>query len=127
MWTRHMGRKKLHYVEEFNPTTCHKQKAYLGVVIKWKAKMLIAQLIVSSHQLRCETSCWKVPKEDWENRTCLFCDTGAIEIEHHFIMICPTYSDIRSGYSKILENSSMSHLFEERQLDKTTNLIIKMH
>lgn len=127
MWTRHMGRKKSHYVKEFNPNNCHKEKAYLGAAIKGKAKMLIAQLRTSSHQLRCKMGRWKVPKEEWENRTCLFCDTGAIETKHYFVMECPTYSDIKSGYSEMLENNNMSHLFEEKQLDKTANLIIKMH
>ena len=41
MWTRHMKRKKFHYVKEFNPNTCYEEKAYLGADIKWKAKMFI--------------------------------------------------------------------------------------
>ena len=79
------GRKKDYYIKEFNPTRDHEEKAYIGANIKWKAKMLIAQLRTSSHHLRCETGRWVVPKEKWENIICGFCNKGMVETEWHFI------------------------------------------
>lgn len=103
IWSRYNVRKKSYNIKEFNPTENHVEKAYIGVDIKWRAKMLITQLRIGSHQLRCETGGWWVPKEEWENRACIFCDRGAVEMEHHFVMECSTYNDIRSGYIEILE------------------------
>jgi hypothetical protein len=55
-WEKELGRKKKYYIEEFNPTHNHQQKAYIGANISWRSKILIAQLRTNSHQLRCETS-----------------------------------------------------------------------
>jgi hypothetical protein len=54
-WEKELGRKKKYYIEEFNPTHNHQQKAYIGANISWKSKILIAQLRTNSHQVRCET------------------------------------------------------------------------
>ena len=69
MWTNRKGHKKDHYIKEFNPNCDHGEKAYLGAVVKGKAKLLVAQLRTGSHHLRCEIGRWKVPKEEWEERT----------------------------------------------------------
>ena len=61
-WEKDLGRKKKYYIEEFNPTRNHQQKAYIGANISWRYKILIAQLRTNSHQLRCETRRWKRPK-----------------------------------------------------------------
>ena len=102
LWTRHIGRKKSYYIKEFNPTSSHDEKAYIRATINWKAKMLMAQLRTSSHRLRCETGRWQVPKEEWADRTCLFCNMGTVETEQHFVKDCLAYSDIKSGYTEIL-------------------------
>ena len=67
-WEKELGKNKKYYIEEFNPTHNHQQKAYIGVNISWRSKILIAQLRTNSHQLRCETGRWKRQKEMWEER-----------------------------------------------------------
>lgn len=113
MWTNHIGCKKAYYIKEFNPTGEHNEKAYLGTAIKGKAKLLLAQLRIGSHHLRYETGRWQRPKEVWEERTCLFYKAGAIETEHHFLIECTSYDDIRAQYEFILKDDNMYHLFDE--------------
>lgn len=84
IWGKELGRKKKYYVQELNPTCDLQQKEYIGASIPWRAKILIAQLRTNSHQLRCETSRWKRPKEAWGERVCTFCMSGAVELEKHF-------------------------------------------
>ena len=52
-WDKELGRKKVYYVEAFNPTHSHQPKAYIEANISWRAKILIAQLRTNSHQLCC--------------------------------------------------------------------------
>lgn len=81
MWTRELSRKREYYIKHFIPSYDHTQKNYIGAEIKWKAKMLIAQLRTDSHQLRCETGRWTTPKEEWVDRICRFCTLGLVEME----------------------------------------------
>jgi hypothetical protein len=32
--------------------------------------------------------------EVWEERTCIFCDKGVVEMEWNFVMECVAYKDI---------------------------------
>lgn len=81
LWSKQFGRKREYYIKNFNPTCEHQQKHYIEVDIKWKEKMLIAQLRTSSHYLRCVTGRWKIPKEEWAGRVCLLCMSGSVEME----------------------------------------------
>jgi hypothetical protein len=81
MWTNHSGHKKQYYIKEFNPICDHCEKTYLGEAIKGKSILLVSQLRMGSHHLRCETGRWRVPKKVWEERTCLFCNKGVVETE----------------------------------------------
>lgn len=72
--------KKKHYVKELDPTWMHDEKAYLRVEIKGKAKILIAQLMTRSHHLRCETSRWITPKEEWKYISCIYYSIRVVEI-----------------------------------------------
>ena len=65
MWTNHSERKKTYYIKEFNPNCDHGEEPYLEAAIKGKARLLVAQLRMGSHHLRCETGRWRVPKEVW--------------------------------------------------------------
>lgn len=70
---------------------------------------------------------WLIPKEEWENRTCLFCNMEMVETEGHFIMECLAYNEIRSGYVDILEEGNLNYLFEEKKLGRSANRMIKIH
>ncbi|KAH9326408.1 hypothetical protein KI387_006586 [Taxus chinensis] len=65
-----------------------------------------------SHNLRCGTSRWTIPKEDWERRTCLFCNKGVVETEGHFIMECLACDDIHIQYENDLKVDKLNELFE---------------
>ena len=73
MWKGPLGRKKEYYIRHFNLACDLTQKTYIGMEIKWKAKMLIAQVRTSSHHCRCETGRWMIPKEEWADRRCSYC------------------------------------------------------
>ena len=68
----------------------------------------------------------QIPKEEWADRTCLFCNMGKVETEQHFVKECLAYNDIRSGYTDILQNKDFNYLFKEEQVNRTTALIIKL-
>ena len=84
-WEKELGRKKKYYIEEFNPNHNHHQIAYIWSNISWRAKIIIAQIRTNLHQLRLETRRWKMQKEVWEERVCIFCSSGKVETEKHFI------------------------------------------
>ena len=88
--------------------------------------MLIAQIRTNSHQLRCETGCWKRPKEAWEERVCIFCTSGKVETQKHFILECEAFKDSRDNYMNILTASSWDNLFSEGTVEKLGALIIKL-
>lgn len=57
-----------------------------------------------------------IPKEEWEERVCLFFSMRVVETERPLVIECPTYNDIRSSYGDILETGNLATLFEENQL-----------
>jgi hypothetical protein len=127
-WEKEPGRKKKYYIEEFNPTHNHQQKAYIGANISWKSKILIAQLRTNSHQLRCETGRWKRPKEMWEERVCIIlCSSRKVETKKHFILECEAFKDSRESYAGILAASSWDNLFNEEFVEKLGAVIVKLH
>lgn len=92
-WKSGLGRKKICYINEFNPTCNQLQKTYIRANISWRAKILITQLRTKSHQLHCETGRWKKTKEAWEERVCTIFHHGNVETEQHFILECEAYRD----------------------------------
>lgn len=126
-WDKELGRKKKYYIDEFNPTCNHHQKAYIGANISWRAKILIAQLRTNSHQLRCETGRWKRPKEAWEERVCIFSNFGKVETKKHFILECEAFKDSRDRYTNTLTTSSWDNLFSEEAVEKVGALIITLN
>jgi hypothetical protein len=89
--------------------------------------MLIAQIRTNSHQLRCETGRWKRPKEAWEERVCVFCTSGKVETEKHFILECEAFKDSRDNYINILTASSWNNLLSKGTVEKLGELIIKLN
>lgn len=127
MWANQLGRKKAYYVKEFNPTCEHDNKEYLGDEIKGKVKILITQLRSGSHHSRCETGRWKVPKEEWADRICRFCNKGMVEIEWHCLKDYTTYEDIHSQHKETLEVDNIKDLFEGPRLLKGAILLMQIH
>ena len=127
MWTNHNGRKKDYYIKEFNRNCDHGEKTYLGAAIKGKANLIVAQMRMGSHHLRCETCRWTVPKGVWEERTCIFCNKGVVETEWHFVMECAAHEDICIQYEDILKADNMHHLFEEDKINQIASLLVNIY
>ena len=70
---------------------------------------------------------WKRPKEVWEERICVFCKPGAIEIEWHFLSECTAYDNIQTYYDFIQKVVNMHSLFEVDRIKQTTDFLIKIH
>ena len=65
----------------------------------------------------------------WEERVCIFCTSGKVEIEKHFILECEAFKDIRENYAdaSILATSSWDNLFNEEFVEKLGAFFIKLH
>ena len=122
-WEKKLGRKKKYYIEEFNPSHNHQQKAYTSANISGRAKIIIAQLGTNSH----ETRHWKRPKEMWEERVCIFFSSRKVKTEKHFIVECEAFKDNRERYADILAASSRDILFCKGFVEKLDELIVKLH
>jgi hypothetical protein len=85
-WDKNLGRKKEYYIEEFNTTYNHHQKACIGNNISLRDKMFIAQLRTNSHQIRCEPSVGKDQRKIGK-KECMFFTFGKVETEKHFIFV----------------------------------------
>ena len=100
---KELGRKKKYYIEEFNPTHNHQQKAYIGANISRRSKILIAQLRSNS---------LGKAKEIWEERVCIFFSSQKVETENHFFLECKAFKDRREYYVDIMVASSWDNLFK---------------
>ncbi|XP_059067370.1 uncharacterized protein LOC131858220 [Cryptomeria japonica] len=126
-WGNELARKKKYYITKFNSAYDHHQKAYIRAYISWKAKCIIAQLRTNSHQLHSEIGCWKRPKETWEERVCIFCTSGKVETEKHFILECDVFKDVRDKYNKLLTEGSWYDLFSEDFVERLGPLVSILH
>ena len=72
---------------------------------------------------------WTVPKELWEERTCIFCNKGVVETEWHFVMECAAYQDIhiQYEYEDSLKTNNMHHLFEEDKINQIASLLVNIY
>jgi hypothetical protein len=58
---------------------------------------------------------------------CVFCTSGKVETEKHFILECEAFKDSRDNYINILTGSSWNNLFSEGTVEKLEELIIKLN
>ena len=69
-------------------------------VIK-KYRFSITQLRSASHSLRIETGRHGQNRIDRPERICQVCDTGDLEDEYHFVLVCAAYNELRVKYMNI--------------------------
>jgi hypothetical protein len=79
---------------------------YLLAVKCFKKRQYITRLRISSHDLRIESGRYCRPPLPCDSRICLFCDTGDVESEEHFIMDCSFYVKERNDFLKCLSELS---------------------
>lgn len=81
--------------------TCIGTEPYVKVVNNRCHRCILSLFRAGSLQLKVETGRYARPPEPLQDRLCIFCDSGQIEDEKHFLFNCCFYSDIRHElYSK---------------------------
>jgi hypothetical protein len=92
--------KKLKYYKDvINPNL--EDQNYLYVFPRVKKKISIAKIRTNSHELHSETRSWSITKTPWDEIVCHRCDTKKVEDENHFLLHCPSYTQIRSHLQNI--------------------------
>ena len=71
---------------------------YLNHITENKLRKALTQFRTSSHNLMIETG--RHQNIDINQRICQNCNTGMVENEYHFLLICPKYNHIRTKYIK---------------------------
>ena len=67
---------------------------YLDLIRSKCLRIQLTKLRLSSHSLRIESGRYERNRLDISLRTCQICNTGDIEDEYHFILICNQYLDL---------------------------------
>ena len=91
-------RKLRYYKDVINPNLEYQN--YLSVFPSVKKKISIVMIRTNSHKLHSEIGHWSIPKTPWDERVCHLCDTK-VEDEKHFLLDCPTYTQIGSHFQNI--------------------------
>ena len=98
---------------------------YLNIFCTRILRNAFARLRLSSHTLRIETGRYSRARLERHERVCQICDSSDIEDEYHFILICPTYTNIRLKFiSKYyIRRPSMFKFVSLMQTSKKKDLI----
>jgi hypothetical protein len=117
------GKIKLRYYKEvINPNL--EDKNYLSILTSVKKKINIAKIRTNSHELHSEIGCWSIPKMSWDERICHLCDTKRVEDEKHFLLECPTYTQIKSQFQKICHTTNLHDLLNQQNYGDLETLLL---
>ena len=86
-------------------------ESYLSAVKQFKFRKAMSKLRLSNHCLRIERG--RYQNESLANRICIRCTRNSIEDEHHFLIQCPAYEELRRDLisSLALESLNMNYVF----------------
>ncbi len=70
---------------------------YTGI---YSLRCILSRIRFSSHSLRIQTGRYAQNRLARNERVCLYCDSGDIEDEFHFICVCRCFDDLRKQYLK---------------------------
>ena len=99
---------------------------YLSFLRSAKKKIIIAKIRTNSHELNSETRPWTIPKTPWDERICHVCDTKRVEDEKHFLLDCPTYSQIRSKVKNNCHNMGLPNLLSHQNYGDLGTLLLML-
>lgn len=107
---------KLRFYKQFKGS--FSVEPYLELVRNRNQRSFLTRFRVSSHRLRVETGRWTVPKTVYEDRICLYCDSGSVDSELHFITQCKLAEQNRNSLYIIMDSidSNFKHLSDEAKL-----------
>jgi hypothetical protein len=73
-------------------------EGYLDFISDNKYRISLTKFRLSSHNLIIESGRYdNIPRDE---RLCKACNMNAIETEYHFLLVCPTYTNLRKQYFK---------------------------
>jgi hypothetical protein len=105
---------KLRYYKDVIKPNLEDQN-YLFVLTSVKKKISIPKIRTNSHELHSETGCWSIPKMPWDERVYHLCDTKKVEDEKHFLLDCPSYTQIRSHFQNICHTTNLPNLLTQQK------------
>ena len=79
---------------------------YLLAVKCFKKRQYMTRLRISAHDLRIESGRYCRPPLPTDSRLCMFCESGCVENEEHFIMDCSLYEEERNDFIKNISELS---------------------
>ena len=71
---------------------------HLDNILVSKFRTALTRFRTSAHSLFIETG--RYDNTPRQNRICKSCNMGAIEMEYHFLLVCPKHRDLRKRYFK---------------------------
>lgn len=71
---------------------------YLSNIYNDNERFNMTRLRTSNHRLHLETGRYTTPKTPINERVCKNCDTGQVEDEKHFLLLCPKYNELRANH-----------------------------
>ena len=97
-----------------------KMEEYLQIP-KFEARRLITKIRCSGHRLEVEKGRHlNIPREE---RICKICTAGEIENEHHFLVKCKTYDQLKTKYK--IHNIDIHNLLKNVDPDLFGNYLIE--
>jgi hypothetical protein len=105
-------RKLRYYKDVINPNL--EDQNHLSVLTSVKKKTSTVKIRTNSHELHSEIGHWSIPKTPWDGRVCHLCDTKKVEDEKHFLLDCPTYTQIRSHFQNICHTTNLPNLITQQ-------------
>jgi hypothetical protein len=97
---------------------------YLSILTSVKKKINIVKIRTNSHKLHSKTRHWTIPKTLWKEIICHPCDTKRVEDEKHFLLECPTYTQITSQFQNICHNTDLLNLLSHKKYGELGMLLL---
>ena len=73
---------------------------YLNTVMSRELRVSLTKFRVSVHGLKIDSGRFAGQDTQRSSRLCVYCNSGELEDEFHFALVCPLYLDIRNLYIK---------------------------
>ena len=69
-------------------------------ILPYSLRCILSKIRLSCHPLSVQTGRYAPNRIARNERICLYCDSGDIEDEYHFICVCNKFSEVRKKYIK---------------------------
>ena len=74
-------------------------KYYINLdILPSELRNILTKLRLSSHKLRIESDRHIRNRTPRELRYCILCNVNDVEDEHHFVLVCPAFTELRKKY-----------------------------